>query len=66
MDINTLPATADRERSFDEYDALLARAGLRCAAVVTTKSPQSVIEAIATVEMRYPGATHCSPTDFGP
>ena len=65
MDINTLPATADRERSLDEYDALLATAGLRRAAVVTTESPQSVIEAIATVEKRYRGATHCSRTDFG-
>ena len=36
-----------RERSLEEYDALLAAAGLRRIAVITTGSPQGVIEAVA-------------------
>jgi O-methyltransferase domain/Dimerisation domain len=47
MDMNMLAATVGRERSLDEYDALLAAAGLRRSAVLTTSSPQSVIEAVA-------------------
>jgi hypothetical protein len=36
-----------RERSFAEYDALLAKAGLRRSAFSSTDSPQTVIEAVA-------------------
>lgn len=48
MDMNMLAASVGRERSLDEYDALLAAAGLRRTAIRTTNSPQSVIEAVAT------------------
>jgi O-methyltransferase domain/Dimerisation domain len=47
MDINMLAASPGQERSLDEYDALLGSAGLRRTAVLTTNSPQSVIEAVA-------------------
>jgi hypothetical protein len=47
MDINMLAASPGQERSLDEYDALLAAAGLKRSAVFTTSSPQSVIEAVA-------------------
>jgi O-methyltransferase domain len=47
MDMNMLAASPGRERSLDEYDTLLAAAGLRRTAVLTTNSPQSVIEAVA-------------------
>jgi hypothetical protein len=47
MDMNMLAASVGRERSLDEYDALLDAAGLRRTAVLTTSSPQSVIEAVA-------------------
>jgi hypothetical protein len=47
MDMNMLAASVGQERSLDQYDALLAAAGLRRTAVVTTNSPQSVIEAVA-------------------
>jgi hypothetical protein len=47
MDLNMLACTGGRERSLDEFDALLARAGLRRTAVLTKDSPQSVIEAVA-------------------
>jgi hypothetical protein len=47
MDMNMLAACVGQERSLDEYDALLAAAGLRRTAIRTTSSPQSVIEAAA-------------------
>ena len=47
MDINMLAAGPGQERSLEEYDTLLAAAGLRRTAVFTTNSPQTVIEAIA-------------------
>jgi O-methyltransferase/methyltransferase family protein len=47
MDMNMLAASVGQERSLDEYDALLAAAGLRRTAFRTTSSPQGVIEAAA-------------------
>jgi hypothetical protein len=45
--MNMLAVSPGRERSLEEYDALLAAAGLRRTAVLATNSPQSVIEALA-------------------
>jgi hypothetical protein len=42
-----LVATSGRERSLDEYDALLTAAGLRRHRLIATGSPLSVIEAVA-------------------
>jgi predicted O-methyltransferase YrrM len=47
MDMNVLAVVNGRERSLQEFDALLHRAGLRRTAVLTADSPQSVIEAVA-------------------
>ena len=47
MYMNMLAASPGQERSLDEYDALLAAAGLRRTAVSATGSPQRVIEAVA-------------------
>jgi hypothetical protein len=47
IDMNMLAVCPGQERSLDEYDALLAAAGLRRTAVLATSSPQSVIEAVA-------------------
>jgi len=47
MDMNMLAASPGQERSLDEYDALLAAAGLQRTAFSTVGSPQSVIEAVA-------------------
>ena len=47
MDLNMLAVVNGRERSLPEFDALLHRAGLRRYAVLTTNSPQTVIEAVA-------------------
>ena len=47
MDLNMLAVAGGRERSLAEYDALLAKAGLRRSAVRVSGSPQSVIEAVA-------------------
>jgi hypothetical protein len=47
MDLNMLAVAGGRERSLAEYDALLAKAGLRRSAVQGSGSPQSVIEAVA-------------------
>jgi predicted O-methyltransferase YrrM len=47
MDLNMLAVADGRERSLAEFDALLDRAGLRRTAVLTTESPQSLIEAVA-------------------
>jgi hypothetical protein len=42
-----LVATSGRERSLDEYEALLTAARVRCHRVIATDSPLSVIEAVA-------------------
>jgi hypothetical protein len=47
MDMNMLAACVGQERSLDQYDVLLAAAGLRRTAFRATSSPQSVIEAAA-------------------
>jgi len=47
MDLNMLACVNGRERSLEEFDVLLERAGLRRTGVRTTGAPQSVIEAIA-------------------
>ncbi len=47
MDMNMLAARPGQERSLDEYDAVLAAAGLQRTAFSTVGSPQSVIEAVA-------------------
>jgi predicted O-methyltransferase YrrM len=47
IDMNMLAVSPGRERSLDEYDALLVAAGLRRTAVLATNCPQSVIEAVA-------------------
>jgi hypothetical protein len=48
MDLAMLAASdGGRESSLEEYDALLAAAGLRRIAVITTGSPQGVIQAVA-------------------
>jgi predicted O-methyltransferase YrrM len=47
IDMNMLAVSPGQERSLDEYDALLAAAGLQRTAVLATSSPHSVIEAIA-------------------
>lgn len=45
MDLNMLVMTGGRERTADEFRALLAAAGFRLTRVVATPSPVSVIEA---------------------
>lgn len=47
MDLNMLAALPGRERTLDEYDALLAAAGLRRSRFQPTASPLSVIEVVA-------------------
>ncbi len=47
MDMNMLAAVPGQERSLMEYDALLSAAGLRRTAVLSTRSPQSVVHAVA-------------------
>ena len=47
LDLNMLVATGGRERTPDEYDRLLAAAGLKLAAVKETNSPFSIFEAVA-------------------
>ena len=47
IDMNILAVSPGQERSLAEYDALLAAASLRRVAVLSTNSPQSVIEAVA-------------------
>ena len=47
MDLNMHTLVNGRERTLHEFDGLLDRAGLRRIAVVSTGSPQSVIEAVA-------------------
>ena len=48
-DITMLLVTSGRERTAEEYQALLARAGFDLTRIVTTRSPASVIEATPTV-----------------
>jgi hypothetical protein len=45
LDIVMLAIPGGRERTEDEYRALLAKAGLRLTRIVPTQSPVSVIEA---------------------
>jgi hypothetical protein len=45
MDMNMLAIVPGQERSLEDYDALLAAADLRRTALLSTSSPQSVIEA---------------------
>ena len=45
LDIVMLAVPGGRERTADEYRALLAKAGLRLTRVIPTASPVSVIEA---------------------
>ena len=47
MDMNMLTLVPGQERSLAEYDALLSAAGLRRIEALDTKSPQSVIVAVA-------------------
>jgi hypothetical protein len=47
-DITMLLVTTGRERTADEYQALLADAGFTLTRIVTTRSPASIIEAVAT------------------
>ena len=47
MDLNMLAVAVGKERALAEFDALLAKAGLRRIAVQTSDSPQSIIEAVA-------------------
>jgi O-methyltransferase domain len=47
MDMNILAVVPGQERSLAEYDALLTAAGLRRTAIRVTRSPQSIIEAVA-------------------
>jgi hypothetical protein len=46
-DLNMLALTTGRERSIEEYDALLVAAGLRRTSVRETGTPKIVIEAVA-------------------
>lgn len=47
MDLNMLAVAVGKERALAEFDALLAKAGLRRIAVQISDSPQSIIEAVA-------------------
>ena len=47
MDLNMLVVVTGKERTLEEFDALLAKAGLRRTAVRTSDSPQKIIEAVA-------------------
>lgn len=47
LDLNMLAVVPGRERDLAHYDALFAAAGLRRAGVTPTRSPQSLIEAVA-------------------
>ena len=55
--MNMLAASPGRERSLDEYDTLLAAAGLRRTAVLATSSPQTVIEAVVAPADHGPATT---------
>jgi hypothetical protein len=45
MDLNMLVMTGGRERTEDEYRAMLAAAGLNVARIISTRSEMSVLEA---------------------
>ena len=47
MDLNMLAVAVGKERALAEFDALLAKAGLRRIAGQISDSPQSIIEAVA-------------------
>nr|AKQ20697.1 O-methyltransferase [uncultured bacterium] len=47
LDLNMLAVVPGRERDLAHYDALFAAAGLRRANLTPTRSPQSLIEAVA-------------------
>ena len=47
LDIEMLVSPGGKERTAAEYEELLSRAGLRLTRIVPTKSPYSVIEAVA-------------------
>ena len=47
LDIEMLVSPGGKERTLTEYRELFARAGLRLTRIVPTKSPYSVIEAVA-------------------
>lgn len=47
LDINMMVAPGGKERSREEFDALMARAGLRLTRVYPTKAGISVVEAVA-------------------
>lgn len=47
LDLNMLAVVPGRERDLAHYDALFAAAGLKRTNVIPTRSPQSLIEAIA-------------------
>jgi SAM-dependent methyltransferase len=47
MDLNMLVVTGGLERTREQYESLLARAGLRLMRVIATRSPLSILEAVA-------------------
>lgn len=47
MDLNMLVVTGGLERTQEHYERLLARAGLRLARVIATRSPLSILEGVA-------------------
>jgi hypothetical protein len=54
MDLNMLAMATGKERTLAEYDALLAKAGLRRTAVRTSDSPQSIVETVAAPMLSVP------------
>ena len=48
MDLEMLVSPGGKERTAQEYDELLARAGFRLARIISTESPYSVIEGVAS------------------
>jgi O-methyltransferase domain/Dimerisation domain len=65
IDMNMLAASPGRERSLDEYDALLAAAGLRRTAVLATSSPQSIIVGVVAPADHGPATTSPSKSIVG-
>jgi hypothetical protein len=47
MDLNMLVVTGELERTREQYEQLLARAGLRLTRVIATRSPLSILEGVA-------------------
>jgi hypothetical protein len=47
MDLEMMVSPGGKERTAAEYEELFTRAGLRMTRIVPTKSPYSVIEAVA-------------------